>query len=490
MEDQIVNFYDNMDSLFIFVDKKHADYRKLDQAVQRVLKLVHQAVETPASYVDQESLFNREISPELDVNAGLAVAQYASSSVGIGHQEQGKISPSSRAILNDFRNCNTPAEEEEEDNGIQIESSTAVNATSSVSAKHKIAKSSTEELAKPVKVDSVFEVYKDVWGDRTYDVDPSDHPPDWEKGYCCNWLRYKYFDPDKTKAWAHSILWCSSCILRHMWSEEFTISAKERGNFLLFCKDLIVADICLHLTGTETRGVNGRELYEIHLKELDSEPYATYFNEVNDYFFTHHLKRYYDNTMKVMKIKYSKDFATRALKDIIPYINGKHNKKVNWPAYRRKLCNVKPDGSEHAKHIGCTFDDPDENTLKIIKALKAETPYPRFLYFSQRQTLQRLGYGWHLDQVPDDDDGDEPEIYNGITNEGNENDEVKESLHRAATKSSSTSANSKMDFDFSPNVNNADEYAHESYKVSTFVETVSFLSMSLLAKPKSNLSKI
>jgi len=97
--------------MFTFVDKKHADYRKLEQAVQRVLELVHQAVETPASYVDQESLFNREVN------------------AGIGHQEQDKISSSVRAILNEVGNGTTPAEEEEEDNGIQIESSTAVNAT-------------------------------------------------------------------------------------------------------------------------------------------------------------------------------------------------------------------------------------------------------------------------------------------------------------------------------------------------------------------------
>jgi len=441
-----------MDPFFTFVEK-HADYRKLVQAVQRVLELVNQAVDTPASCVDQESVFNREVSPDLDANAGLAVAQYASSSVGIGHQEQDKFSPSVRAILNNFGNGSTTSEEEEygsdedEDDGIQIESSTAVNVTSSASVRHRIAKSSTEEPAKPVKVDSVFEIYKDVWGDRTCDVDPSGHPPDWEKGYCCNWLRYKDFNRDKTKAWAHSILGCSSCILRcHMWSEDNTIYAKERGAFLLFCKDLIVANICLHLTGMETRGINGRELYDIHLKELDSEPYATYFNEVNDYFFTHHLMRHYDDTLKVMKKTYYKD---RALTNALPYINGKHNKKVNWPAYQSKLCNVKPDGSQRGgKHLGCTFDDPDENNLKTIKAMKAETPMPNFLYFYQRETLLTLGYGWHLAHFPyDDDDGDEPEIYNGITNEGNENDEVKDSFFsrkNVATKSSSTSTKSSL----------------------------------------------
>ena len=83
MEDQVVNFYDNMDPLFTFVDRKHADYRKLEQAVQRVLELVHQAVGSPASSVDQESLFKREVSPDLDVNAGLAVAQHASYTFGI-----------------------------------------------------------------------------------------------------------------------------------------------------------------------------------------------------------------------------------------------------------------------------------------------------------------------------------------------------------------------------------------------------------------------
>jgi len=233
MEDQVVNFYDNIEPLFKFVDKKHVDYRKLVQVVHSVLELVHQAVGSPASSFDKGSLFNREVSPDLDINVGLAVAQYAYSSVGIGHQEQDKISPSVRAISNNFGNGNTPAEEEDgsdedEDDGIRIESSTPVNPTlfSSASAKHKIAKSSTEGPAKAVKVDSVFEVYKDVWGDRTYDVDPPGRPPDWEKGYCCNWLRYEHFNQDKTKAWAHSILWCSSWILhRHMWSQEFTISA-------------------------------------------------------------------------------------------------------------------------------------------------------------------------------------------------------------------------------------------------------------------------
>jgi hypothetical protein len=134
MEDQVVNFYDNMDPLFTFVDRKHADYRKLEQAVQRVLELVHQAVGSPASSVDQESLFNREVSPDLDVNARLAVAQYASSTIGSGHQEQDKISSSARATLNDIGNGNTLAEEEgddgsdeDEDDGIQIESSIAAN---------------------------------------------------------------------------------------------------------------------------------------------------------------------------------------------------------------------------------------------------------------------------------------------------------------------------------------------------------------------------
>ena len=116
MEERIVNFYDNMDSLFTKVDKKHADYRKLVEAVQRVMELINQAVASPASSDDQESIFNREVSPDLDVNAG------------IGHQEQDKISPSVRDILSDFGNGNTAAEEEEDD-GIQIESSTAANAT-------------------------------------------------------------------------------------------------------------------------------------------------------------------------------------------------------------------------------------------------------------------------------------------------------------------------------------------------------------------------
>lgn len=137
MGERLANFYDNMDQFYTLVDKNHADYRKLGQAVQRMLELVNQAVGSPDTSVDQESIFNREVSPDLDVNAGLAVAQYASSSVGIGQQKPDKISPSVRAILSDFGTSKSPAEEyeeedgsdEDDDDGILIESSTSVNAT-------------------------------------------------------------------------------------------------------------------------------------------------------------------------------------------------------------------------------------------------------------------------------------------------------------------------------------------------------------------------
>ena len=59
-----------------------------NESDQDSTEIIHQAIDSPAIPVDQESLFNRKVSPDLDVNAGLAVAQHASYTFGI-QAEQG-----------------------------------------------------------------------------------------------------------------------------------------------------------------------------------------------------------------------------------------------------------------------------------------------------------------------------------------------------------------------------------------------------------------
>jgi hypothetical protein len=259
------------------------------------------------------------------------------------------------------------------------------------------------------EVAPIFDYYPNTFGDRRHAA------PALPVGNISNWLRVPNdIFADRPRHYIHAVIVTTLSVLHTSICDDSmankTHDLRERGNFIVFVKTLVVANICMHLMftkigyeeedGSGTRSFTGVKIMEYHMKQMngelngaayaDQKHYLQHFEELCKHL-EHDLLEYNDVAFRSKKDKLTKD-------KIAIWIQKRFD-PTGWKSISNKVCSSPLKWkNRQVSHIGTTLPNPLDEDQETVQAVKNSKPRPMYLYLYQREVLFRLGYGYFLDK--------------------------------------------------------------------------------------------